>query len=111
VKLTLYIVGGVLLWLGVYGYLKTRGSVGLSPLPDTRTDLAYQLSGLLGRVAMMLYLVAMVFVFEWWYVIVFFVIGGVLTGVLYSRLAAVGAAVAIICVPLGIALAGIALAF
>jgi hypothetical protein len=108
-KLAVYLVGGLVLWLGIYGYLKTRGSVGLSPIPDTATDLAYQICGLAGRIAMLAYLVVMLIIFEWWVAVVFFVVGGLVTGVLYSRVATAGAALAIIAVPLGIVVAAIGL--
>lgn len=108
-KLAIYIIGGILLWGGIYGYLKTRGSVGFSPIPDTRADLFYQLAGLVGRIAMVAYLIGLIIVFPWWYALVFIAAGGLLTGVLFSRAATGGAAIAIVCVPLGILLAAIAL--
>jgi hypothetical protein len=109
-KIMLYILGGIILWLGVYAYLKTRNSMGLSPIPGTRANLLYQASGLLGHVAMLAYLITMVIVFKWWLVPVFFVAGGLLTGIIYGRLETAGAGLAIICVPLGIVLAVIGLA-
>jgi hypothetical protein len=108
-KLAVYLLGGLLLWLGIYGYLKTRGSVAYSPTPDTPADLIYQICGLVGRIALLAYLVTMVIVFEWWIAIVFLVIGGLLTGAIYSRVATAGAALAIIAVPLGIIVAAIGL--
>jgi hypothetical protein len=109
VKLSLYIIGGVLLWLGVYGNLKSRGSAGYSPIPHSRADLVFQFCGLVGRVGLAGYAVAMVFVFKWWYLLAFAPVAGVAIGVLYSRLTPYGAGLAIICIPLGAALATIAL--
>lgn len=108
-KLTVYIAAGILLYLGVYGYLKTRGSIGFSPMPGTTADFAYHASGLFGHLALIAYLVGMVIIFHWWLAILFFVIGGLLTGAIYSRLAPYGAGLAVICVPLGIVVAGVSL--
>jgi hypothetical protein len=110
-KLVIYLVAGLLLWLGVYGYLRTRGSAGGSPIPGTRSDLVYQICGLFGRIALFAYLVTMVIIFQWWVAIIFFVIGGLLTGVIYSRveMGGGGAGLAIIAVPLGIIVAVIGL--
>ncbi len=107
-KLALYIVGGLLLWLGVYGYLKSRNFIGYSPIPGTPADLAFQLCGLLGRAGLLAYVVGMVIIFEWWYAPAFFVVAGVMVGVLYSRLAPYGAGLAIVCVPIGIAITVVA---
>jgi hypothetical protein len=57
---------------------------------------------------MLAYFVAMAIAFEWWYVPVFFVVASVLVGVLYSKLALHGAGLAIMCVPVGIAIAVVA---
>ena len=107
-KLALYIAGGLVLWLGVYGYLKTRRSIGYSPIPDTPADLVYQLCGLLGQVGLLAYFVGMAIKFEWWYAPVFFVAAGLMVGVLYSRMAPYGAGLAILCVPVGTAIAIVA---
>ena len=107
-KLGVYFVGGLLLWLGVYGYLKTRGTAGFSPIPGTPSDLIYQICGLLGQIALLAYLVTMAIIFQWWVAIIFLVVGGLLTGVIYSRVSA-SAGLAIIAVPLGIVVATIAI--
>jgi len=109
-RLAVYISGGILLWLGVYGYLKTRSSVGSSPIPGTRSDFAFQTCGLLGHVALLAYLITMLTVFKWWLVPAFTIAGGSLIAIIFSRLRAVGPGVAIVCVPFGVAVAAIALA-
>lgn len=58
---------------------------------------------------MIAYVIALVLVFKWWYAPMFFVIGGLLTGVIFTAARSGGAAMAVVCVPLGIVLATIAL--
>jgi hypothetical protein len=100
----LYLAGGVIMWLGIYGYLKTRGAIGSNPVPGS--DLIYHVCGRwIGPLASLVYIVGMVMLFDWWLAIVFVVVGGLSTGILYSKLAPYGASVAITCVPVGIAVA------
>jgi hypothetical protein len=108
-KLGVYLIGGFLLWLGYYGYSKTRGTVGFSPIPGTPADRIYQISGSLGLIALIAYFVTMVIVFQWWIAIIFFVVGGFLTGVIYARLGMLTSGLVIIVVPLGIVVASIAI--
>lgn len=109
-KLTLYIVGGLLLWLGGYGYLKTRNSLGMRPLPGSAASTAYAICGGAAQLLSIPYLVTMAMVFEWWIALLFFVFGSLATGILYSKLVAGGAGLPLIGVPLGIVLAAIGLA-
>ena len=108
-RLGVYLVGGLLLWLGVYGYMKTRGSIGFSPIPGTPADRIYQTCGKLGQIALLAYFVAMVIIFQWWIAIIFLVVGGILTGILYSRVGIFGAGLSIFVVPLGIVVSAIAI--
>ena len=55
------------------------------------------------------YLAAMVFEFKWWIAPVFFVVGGLLVGVVYERMIASAAGLTVFATPIGIALAAAAL--
>jgi hypothetical protein len=106
-KLALYIVGGFLLWLGGYSYLKTRRSAGMRP--TGALEGFYSFFGVCAELLAIPYLVAMAFVFEWWIVLLFFVVGGLLVGVVYERIIVAAAALAILATPIGIAIAVAAL--
>lgn len=108
-KITLYIAGGLLMWLGAYGYMKTKNSIGMRPIEGTAVSAAYALLGGLGQFLVIPYLVVLGYQFEWWLAPLFLVVGGLLTGVLYSTLIVAGAALPLIGVPLGLALCAAAL--
>jgi hypothetical protein len=110
-NLALFLAGGLFLWLGAYGYMQTANSAGMRPLEGTAVSSAYSLLGGLGQFLAVPYLLILGYQFEWWLAPVFLVVGGLLTGVLYSKLVIAGAALPLIGVPLGLALCATALIF
>ena len=96
-NLGLYIAGGFLIWLGGYAYLKTRNSVGMRPTGSF--EIAYVCSGWLAQMLAIPYLVAMAVTFTWWIPIGFFIVGSIVTGIVYSKLAIAGGGLPVFCVP------------
>ena len=108
-KFALYVLGGFLLWLGGYSYLKTRGSIGMRP---TGALLGiYSSFGICAELLAIPYLIGMGYLFSWWTPFVFFVVGGLLVGVLYEKGAGLGAGtgLAIFATPIGIVVSALAL--
>ena len=108
-KLALYLIGGFLLWLGGYSYLKTHRSAGMRP--TGMLEAVYSFFGVGAELLAIPYFVMMAIVFAWWIPIVFFVGAGLLVGIVYERqqLVLVAPALVVFATPIGIALAVVAL--
>jgi hypothetical protein len=106
-KFALYSLGGFLLWLGGYSYLKTRGSMGMRP---TGAMLGvYSFLGVCAELLVIPYLIAMGYLFSWWTPFVFAVVVGLLVGFIYDKVAAGATGLAILATPIGIVLVAVAL--
>ena len=77
----LYLVGGYIVFLGSYGYLKFKDSAGMRP--SGVHEKWFEWNGVLGNLLSLPYLVAMMFLHEWWDPAPFLIGGGILTAFLF----------------------------
>ncbi len=78
----MYWIGGLIVWLGGYGYLKTKDSIG--GRPTGIGEVLYVLNGVSANLLAIPHLIVGGFCFGWWTPFIFFVGVGFVTGILHA---------------------------
>lgn len=79
----LYLLGGVIIFIGNYGYIKTKDSIGMRPTGFA--EKLYSFNGFIGSLVAIPYLIGMGVLFEWWYPIVFMIVNGFFTAFVFLK--------------------------
>ena len=78
-----YLVGGYILWLASYGYVKFKDSAAMRPMGIH--EKLFELNGILGMLLFLPHIIGMAFIFQWWYPFAYLVGGAILFSVIFRN--------------------------